>query len=84
MSARHYSPVTGRFLQPDPSALEDNLYAYVADNPATFVDPSGIWYWGPTWYASPLVLELEDVQRIRARTDLVLAVPDASDASAPS
>jgi RHS repeat-associated protein len=52
MSARHYSPVTGRFLQPDPSALEDNLYAYVADNPATFVDPSGTWYWGPTWYAS--------------------------------
>jgi len=28
MSARHYSPKIGRFLQPDPSAMEANHYGY--------------------------------------------------------
>ncbi len=41
MHARHYSPLTGRFLQPDPSAAEANLYAYAGDSPVTKVDPSG-------------------------------------------
>ena len=41
MGARHYSPALGRFLQPDPPALEENLYAYVANNPLTDTDPSG-------------------------------------------
>jgi RHS repeat-associated protein len=41
MGARHYSPSLGRFLQPDPSALEDNLAAYAANNPVTRIDPSG-------------------------------------------
>jgi hypothetical protein len=41
MHARHYSPLTGRFLQPDPSAAETNLYGYAGNNPATTVDPSG-------------------------------------------
>jgi RHS repeat-associated protein len=41
MGARHYSPLIGRFLQPDPSALEENLYAYAANNPVTKVDPEG-------------------------------------------
>ena len=43
MGARHYSPALGRFLQPDPPALEENLYAYVANNPLTDSDPSGTW-----------------------------------------
>ena len=43
MGARHYSPALGRFLQTDPSALEANLYSYVGGNPATSVDPSGLW-----------------------------------------
>ncbi len=41
MGARHYSPSLGRFLQPDPSALEANLYGYGANSPITRVDPSG-------------------------------------------
>lgn len=42
MHARHYSPLTGRFLQPDPSAAEANLYTYAGDSPVTKVDPSGL------------------------------------------
>jgi RHS repeat-associated protein len=41
MGARHYSPSLGRFVQPDPSALETNLYAYAENSPVTKVDPSG-------------------------------------------
>ena len=41
MHARHYSPVLGRFLQPDPSAAETNLYGYAENSPVTKVDPSG-------------------------------------------
>jgi RHS repeat-associated protein len=42
MHARHYSPLLGRFLQPDPSAAEANTYAYARGNPVTTVDPSGL------------------------------------------
>lgn len=41
MHARHYSPNIGRFLQPDPAALETNHYAYAANNPVTGIDPDG-------------------------------------------
>jgi len=43
MHARHYHPEFGRFLQPDPSAAETNLYAYAENSPITKVDPSGRW-----------------------------------------
>ena len=48
--ARYYSSAAGRFLSPDPSGLgfadpanpqSLNQYAYVMNNPLTFVDPSG-------------------------------------------
>ena len=42
MHARHYSPLTGRFLQPDPSAAEANLYAYAGDSPVTKADACGL------------------------------------------
>jgi RHS repeat-associated protein len=42
MGARHYCPTLGRFLQPDPSALETNLYGYGANSPVSRVDPSGL------------------------------------------
>ena len=41
MRARHYSPELGRFIQPDPDALEDNHYAYATNNPVTKVGPDG-------------------------------------------
>ncbi len=41
--ARHYDPATGRFLQPDPAGLyQPNLYAYAANNPIVYGDPSGL------------------------------------------
>jgi uncharacterized protein RhaS with RHS repeats len=39
--AHHYSPEFGRFIQPDPAAAEENLYAYAANSPTTTIDPSG-------------------------------------------
>ena len=44
MAARHYSPSLGRFLQPDSSAAEANLYGYAGGSPVTVVDPSGYAY----------------------------------------
>lgn len=41
--ARQYDPALGRFLQRDPAGISDgtNLYAYVGNNPLSFVDPLG-------------------------------------------
>jgi RHS repeat-associated protein len=41
MGARHYRPALGRFLQPDPSAEDPNLYRYAANSPTVRVDPNG-------------------------------------------
>ena len=42
--ARYYSPRAGRFLQPDPVGVKDdlNLYAYVKGDPVNLIDPTGL------------------------------------------
>ncbi len=42
MRARRYDPALGRFLQPDPSRLDAQLFVYAANGPVTKVDPSGV------------------------------------------
>jgi len=41
--ARHYDPLTGRFLQEDPLGVanEVNFYSYASNGPINFVDPFG-------------------------------------------
>lgn len=42
LRARYYNPEIGRFIQEDPFRGDGlNLYAYVANNPVKYVDPSG-------------------------------------------
>ncbi|OKA10059.1 RHS repeat-associated core domain-containing protein [Amycolatopsis regifaucium] len=38
---RHYNPVYSRFTQPDPTAQEDNTYAYAQGDPINYSDPGG-------------------------------------------
>jgi RHS repeat-associated protein len=44
LRARQYDPTTGRFLSPDPLGPQNaaSTYAYVADNPLGYTDPSGL------------------------------------------
>jgi RHS repeat-associated protein len=44
MGARQYSPSLGRFVQPDPSTLEENLYGYADNSPVTKTDPAGLFF----------------------------------------
>lgn len=57
MNGRVYDPVSGRFISADPvmQSMADpqtlNRYAYVRNNPLSYVDPSGLSFlrnWGPT------------------------------------
>jgi RHS repeat-associated protein len=41
MHARHYSPSLGRFLQPDPSRLDEQFFVYADSSPTTKADPDG-------------------------------------------
>jgi RHS repeat-associated protein len=41
-NARWYDPGTGRFITEDPARDGISWYAYVANNPLRYVDPSGL------------------------------------------
>ncbi len=41
-SARYYDPYIGRFTSRDPAKDGVNWYAYVANNPLKFIDPTGL------------------------------------------
>ena len=43
--ARYYDPYIGRFTQRDPIGDGVNWYAYVANNPLRFIDPTGLGLW---------------------------------------
>jgi RHS repeat-associated protein len=45
--ARYYEPQIGRFISEDPARFDAgvNMYAYVMNNPISFVDPLGLWRW---------------------------------------
>jgi len=45
LRARYYDPTTGRLLSQDPMRA-GHAYAYVSNNPANFVDPSGMCIFG--------------------------------------
>jgi RHS repeat-associated protein len=51
MRYRVYDPDTARWLSEDPIGLPagPNLYAYVRDNPLTWIDPAGTWPSGNLW-----------------------------------
>lgn len=51
MRARYYSPSVGRFINKDPIGLAGgmNLYAYVGNNPLSWIDPGGLRQWAPDW-----------------------------------
>ena len=54
--ARYYDPYIGRFTQRDPIADGVNWYAYVANNPLRFVDPTGLGLWDIVEFAvAPVV-----------------------------
>jgi RHS repeat-associated protein len=44
MRARFYTPVEGRFMNPDPIGINGgiNLYQYGSNNPISFIDPDGL------------------------------------------
>ncbi len=43
LRARYYAPSMGRFMQMDPSRLENNPYLYAFSNSVKYTDPSGLY-----------------------------------------
>jgi RHS repeat-associated protein len=53
--ARYYGPSVGRFLSEDPLEFlggDENLYAYVWNDPLQYIDPTGTWGFGVSGGAS--------------------------------
>ena len=55
MNARYYDPVIGRFISYDPASIDPNSpltfnrYAYAANNPYAYIDPTGMSFLGDLW-----------------------------------
>ena len=74
--ARYYDATTGRFLQQDPLKLGGgsvNLYGYVLNSPANFIDPSGLFlervFCGPRNSYSNMSISAEEfVEHVGSRS----------------
>ena len=49
MNARWMDNNIGRFISPDPLGQGINYYIYAGNNPTTFIDPSGLYYYSDSW-----------------------------------
>ena len=64
LNSRYYDPMVGRFLNADiitsvgATVIEKNVFAYVANNPVNYSDPSGNWIIKDfiQWYATNCVM----------------------------
>ena len=81
LRARFYNPVIGRFTQEDAYRGDGlNLYAYCANNPVYYVDPSGHSYSDETlaqfaeWFNSA---SKEDVKRLMSIKDVSIEIKTA-------
>jgi len=64
LTTRYYDPEDLRFLQPDPSDLDGvHTYVYASDDPADYVDPSGLQGGGQGGVSQEIIDRL--IQRIR-------------------
>ncbi len=81
-AARYYDPYIGRFTQRDPIGDGVNWYAYVANNPLRFVDPTGLGLWDIVKAAAAPVVGLV-VDGGKGLLDVVVDVGGAALATLP-
>ena len=82
--ARYYDPYIGRFITRDPIGDGVNWYAYAANNPLKFIDPTGLeWIWvdGEFYYRVPWWEKL--LNAIRRATGMPPIDPNDSLPSGP-